>query len=56
MHQVSFQDSAWYRAIPLSERIALLGNIQGAIPNLDINTDFAQRLMQRWKSQFPFYK
>lgn len=54
MHQISFQDSAWYRAIPLSERIALLGNIQGAIPNLDINTDVAQRLMQRWKSQFPF--
>ncbi|KAB8331084.1 type 2 lantipeptide synthetase LanM [Scytonema tolypothrichoides VB-61278] len=54
MHEVSFQESAWYRAIPLSERIALFKNAQGAIPNLDINTDFAQRLMQRWKSQSPF--
>lgn len=54
MKQSCFQSSAWYTAITLSERIESLHAIQSTRPNIEINTEFSQQQMQRWKSQSPF--
>ncbi|EDX76063.1 Lanthionine synthetase C-like protein [Coleofasciculus chthonoplastes PCC 7420] len=54
MHQTSFQSSAWYNAIPLTERITFLRTQQSKTPKVEVNVALAQRRMQRWKSQFPF--
>lgn len=54
MNQRCFQSSAWYKATTLTERIESLRAIQSTCPNIEINTEFSQRQMQRWKSQSPF--
>jgi type 2 lantibiotic biosynthesis protein LanM len=54
MYEQSFQHSAWYKAIPLSERITSLNTVQGETAKTKINTDLAQRRMQKWKLQSPF--
>jgi type 2 lantibiotic biosynthesis protein LanM len=54
VNQTDFQDSGWYQAITLTERIASLSAVRNQIPNVEVNADFAQRRMQRWRSQPPF--
>ncbi len=50
MNQEYFQQSDWYRAITLTERIASLNQKL----NIDFNADLAQRLIERWKGQSSF--
>ncbi len=46
-----FQNSNWYRAVTLTERIIA----QNTEPNQkSVNTDLAQRRLNRWQSQTPF--
>lgn len=54
MNQLNFQASAWYHAITLSERVASLQINLNRKSNLEINSELAQRRMQRWRSQAPF--
>ncbi len=49
-----FQSATWYNATTLTERITSLRAIQCDCTDIEINTELAQRRMQRWKSQFPF--
>jgi len=53
MNQPSNLSSAWYQAITLSERIALRDPIK-QLHDRKIDAEFAERRMQRWKSQPPF--
>lgn len=52
MSKPEIQTTDWYQAITLPERIALL-KIQS---RFQINSDLAQRRIDRWKSQPPFDK
>ncbi len=54
MNQTIFQDSDWYHAITLTERIASLPAVRNQKPNVEVNADLAQRRMQHWRSQPPF--
>ncbi len=54
MEQTFFQESTWYNAIPLTERIASLHHLKGKTPQLKLNHELAQGRIQRWKSQSPF--
>lgn len=54
MNQKDFQDSGWYQAITLTERIASLPAVRNQMPNVEVNPDLAQSRMQRWRSQPPF--
>ncbi len=54
MNQESFQESDWYRAITLTERIASLSLEQNQKLNIDFNADLAQRRLQSWNSQSSF--
>jgi len=49
-----FQSAAWYKATTLTERTISLHAMQCASIDIEINTELAQRKMQRWKSQSPF--
>jgi len=49
-----FQFTTWYKATTLTERIKSLHAIQCDCTDIEINTELAQRKMQRWKSQSPF--
>jgi type 2 lantibiotic biosynthesis protein LanM len=51
-----FQASDWYRAIPLTERIALLPAVRDQIPNVAVNAELALRWMARWRDRDPFPK
>src|SRR5262245_58571780 len=48
------EDSTWYRAITLTERIASLRACQSKTLNYEANAELAGRRMQRWRSQLPF--
>ncbi|WP_373534680.1 type 2 lanthipeptide synthetase LanM family protein [Microcoleus sp.] len=52
MDRQAFQGESWYRAIPLSERIASLG--AGCKDEFD--GELADRRLQRWRSQYPLTK
>ena len=54
MKHPCFQAPAWYHAITLTERIASLRTVQRKMLNGEMNTDLAERRMQRWRSQPPF--
>ncbi|MCC5669529.1 type 2 lantipeptide synthetase LanM family protein [Nostoc sp. CHAB 5784] len=56
MNRAYFQASNWYRAITLTERIASLSVLANQIQNKQINADFAQNRMERWRDQDPFPK
>jgi hypothetical protein len=48
------EDSTWYRAMTLTERIASLRAVQHSLPDVEINAAYAGRRLQRWRSQPPF--
>ena len=49
--------SWWYRAAPLTERIALKQkNTDSYSPHTSVNSDKAKQRLQRWKEQSPFNK
>ena len=52
MEQAFLQNPSWYNAIPLKERIKVLGNQK--TPKVDINLNLAQGRMEKWKTQSPF--
>lgn len=54
MNQPYFQTSAWYHALTLTERIALVRTLQQETLNVGTNADFAECRLQRWRSQPPF--
>ncbi|AFZ34787.1 Lanthionine synthetase C family protein [Stanieria cyanosphaera PCC 7437] len=54
MNQLNFQTSAWYHAMTLSERVTSVKTNRKHKSNLEINSELAQRRMQRWRSQAPF--
>jgi type 2 lantibiotic biosynthesis protein LanM len=54
VNQTDFQDSGWYQAITLTERIASLPVVRNQMPNVEVNADLAQSRMQCWQSQPPF--
>jgi type 2 lantibiotic biosynthesis protein LanM len=56
MNQPFFQSPAWYQAIALAERMASLREVKHELPNVEINTELAQRRMKRWRKQCPFTK
>lgn len=51
-----FQNSAWYNALTLKERIASLRaqSTRTIDTNTDINKNLARQRLQKWKSQSPF--
>jgi type 2 lantibiotic biosynthesis protein LanM len=53
MGKLNFEAADWYQAIALTERVALL---KSAESRFAINSDLAQRRIERWKSQSPFDK
>ena len=54
MNQQCFRASAWYGAMTLTERIASLQAEPDKILNVKVNSELAQRRMQRWRKQAPF--
>ncbi len=54
MNQLDFESSTWYSAISLTERIAVLHNGINETRNSNIDTELAQRRIEKWKSQNPF--
>jgi type 2 lantibiotic biosynthesis protein LanM len=54
MNQKCFQTSAWYQAVTLTERIASLHATPDKMLNVEVNSELAQRRMQRWRGQPPF--
>jgi type 2 lantibiotic biosynthesis protein LanM len=61
MNQSQLQDSAWYSAVTLRERIAALRRAKDAkiddaceAPSGAIDFELAERRLQRWRSQAPF--
>ncbi len=54
MNQQCFQMPAWYRAIPLTERIALFNRISDKTPKVEVNTELAQQRLHRWQSESSF--
>ncbi|MBW4577388.1 MAG: type 2 lantipeptide synthetase LanM family protein [Aphanothece sp. CMT-3BRIN-NPC111] len=53
-NQQWFQSVSWYQALTLPERIASLRANQSQMLQVKVNTNLAQRRMQRWQSQPPF--
>lgn len=53
MNESTLQNAEWYQSITLIERIASLKNTQSIS---EINSDIAQRRIERWKLQAPFDK
>lgn len=56
MNHPNVKTAEWYGAIALTERIASLRSTQNKSINIEINSDLAQRRIERWKSQPPFDK
>ncbi len=54
MNQQYFQASDWYGAMTLAERIASLQADPDKMLNVKVNSELAQRRMQRWRKQAPF--
>ena len=54
MNKKSFQASAWYHGVTLTERIASLKANPNKKLKVEIDTELAQRRMQRWRKQSPF--
>jgi type 2 lantibiotic biosynthesis protein LanM len=54
MNQNSFQASAWYNAIELTQRIASLKADPNKILNFEVNSELSQQRLNRWRSQVPF--
>ncbi|MBV6622467.1 MAG: type 2 lantipeptide synthetase LanM family protein [Rivularia sp. (in: Bacteria)] len=54
MNKSLSQNSAWYLAIPLAERISSLNAFEDKIPNVAINTECANKRLKRWQTQIPF--
>jgi hypothetical protein len=55
INQSCFKFSDWYHAISITERIASIRAVQRKrVMNNEVNTELAERRMQRWRSQYPF--
>ena len=55
INQSCFKFSDWYHAISITERIASIRAVQRKrVMNSEVNTELAERRMQRWRSQYPF--
>lgn len=54
MDRPCHEDSTWYRAMTLTERIASARALQRRTLELELNTELAGRRMQRWRSQPQF--
>jgi type 2 lantibiotic biosynthesis protein LanM len=50
----AFSNSTWLRALTLKERVALLRTGRPTAPDVVPDTELAERLMRRWRSQHPF--
>ena len=54
MNKQSFQDSAWYHGMKLTERITSLQADLNKTLNAQVDSELAQRRMLRWRKQSPF--
>lgn len=54
MNKQCFEDSAWYHAMTLTERIASLPAKGDRNTNTKVDFDLAQQRMKRWRKQSPF--
>lgn len=54
MNPPEFQESAWYQALTLIERLESLQAVRNQPSNVEINSALAERRFQRWRSQTPF--
>lgn len=53
MERLSFRALNWYRGLTLRDRIASLGAVDDLMSDRGFNREFANRRMQRWRSQKP---
>ncbi|MGB9181378.1 MAG: type 2 lanthipeptide synthetase LanM family protein [Pyrinomonadaceae bacterium] len=49
-----FVDPKWSEALTLRERIALVREFEPQTTTTTLDTEFAERHLQRWRSQYPF--
>ncbi len=54
MNQKYFQASAWFHGMTLTERITSLKATSDKKLNVEVNSELAQKRMQRWRKQSPF--
>ena len=54
MNKQYFQTSAWYDGMNLSERISSLPKTKNARLGAEVNSELAQRRIERWRKQSPF--